>query len=144
MNKKLTRAEQVFLTRTWKASHRLNRCLRVVGLPTSSWYAHRRSQCCGLTAADQWLTDQLVAILGESPAYGWRKLTAAVRARTGQPINHKRVRRALGDQQLQLQHRAIAPPPSPIDQIVHAHRGELNRLSGRTFGPFGLLSGDCT
>jgi putative transposase len=129
---------------TWKDSHGLNRCLRVVGLAKSSWYDHQRSQRHGLSAADQWLKAQLVAILSESPAYGWRKLTAEVRARTGQPINHKRVRRVLADQQLQLQRRAIAPPPSPIDQIVHAHRGELNRLSGRTFGPFTLLSGDFT
>jgi putative transposase len=134
----------VALTRTWKDSHGLNRCLRVVGLAKSSWYDHQRSQRHGLSAVDQWLKAQLVAILGESPAYGWRKLTAEVRARTGQPINHKRVRRVLADQQLQLQRRVSTPPSSPIDQIVHAHRGELNRLSGRTFGPFGLLSGDFT
>mgnify|MGYP006303519627 CR=1 FL=1 len=132
------------LTRTWKDSHGLNRCLRVVGLAKSSWYGLRHSAGDGLSEDDQWLKAQLVAILSESPAYGWRKLTAEVRARTGQPINHKRVRRVLADQQLQLQRRVSTPPPSPIDQIVHAHRGALNRLSGRTFGPFGLLSGDFT
>lgn len=140
----MTRSEQIALTRTWKGSHGLNRCLRVVGLAKSSWYAHQRSQSKDRPEADQWLTEQLVAIISDYPYYGWRKLTAEVRARTAQKINHKRVRRVLADQQLQLQRSVSGPPPSPVEKILQGHQGELNRLSGRSFGPFELLSGDFT
>ena len=140
----MTRAEQIALTTAWKGTHGLNRCLRVVGLAKSSWYGHLTSDEKAPSEADQCLKDQLVEIIGDSPYYGWRKLTAEVRDRTGQAINHKRVRRVLADHQLQLQRRVSAPPPSPVDTIFQTHHGELNRLSGRTFGPFALLSGDFT
>lgn len=140
----MTRSEQIALTETWQGTHGLNRCLRVVGLAKSSWYASQQSQGEALSAADQWLKHQLVEIIGESPFYGWRKLTAEVRERTGQAINHKRVRRVLADQQLQLQRRVSTPPPSPVEEIFQAHHGALNRLAGRTFGLFALLSGDFT
>lgn len=140
----MTRSEQIALTPTWKVSHGLNCCLRVVGLAKSSWYDHQQSKQQPPSEADQWLKEQLVEIIGEYPCYGWRKLTAEVRDRTGRKINHKRVRRVLADQQLQLRRSVSAPPPSPVEQIVQAHRGELNRLSGRRFGPFELLSGDFT
>lgn len=139
----MTRSEQLALTETWKGTHGLNRCLRVVGLAKSSWYAAQQSEAA-LSAPDQWLKDQLIEVIGDFPQYGWRKLTAEVRERTGQQINHKRVRRVLADQQLQLHRSVSVPPPSPVAQILQAHRGALNRLAGRTFGLFALLSGDFT
>lgn len=81
------------MTEVWKGTHGLNRCLRVVGLAKSSWYGHLATDGKAPSEANQWLKDQLVEIIGDYPYYGWRKLTAEVRDRTGQPINHKRVRR---------------------------------------------------
>lgn len=140
----MTRSEQLALTATWKGTHGLNRCLRVVGLAKSSWYAHQQAAEEAPSAADHWLKAQLLDIIGDFPYYGWRKLTAEVRERTGERINHKRVRRVLADQQLQLRRSVSAPPPSPVEEIVQTHRGALNRLAGRTFGLFELLSGDFT
>lgn len=140
----MTRSEQIALTQTWSGSHGLNCCLRVVGLAKSSWYSHLQSEGGVPSEADQWLKDQLVEIIGEYPYYGWRKLTAEVRERTGRKINHKRVRRVLASHQLQLRRSVSAPPPSPVEKILQTHCGELNRLSGRTVGPFELLSGDFT
>lgn len=141
----MTRSQQIALVARQRKRHGLNRCLRVVGLAKSSWY-YRRSASTGRrrSADERWLKDQLVAIIGEYPHYGWRKLTAEVRARTGRPINHKRVRRVLRQGRLQLRRSVSVPPPSPVDTILQTHRGELNRLKGRMFAPFGLLSGDFT
>ena len=41
--------------------------------------------------------------------------------------------------------RGVKPPqPSPVNRILRRHTGRLNRLAGRRFGPFELLSTDFT
>ena len=128
---------------TWHRQYGLNRCLSLVGLAKSSWY-HHTSRRAGLSSRHQQIKDLLVDILAEFPEYGRRKLLPELRARLGRPLNHKPVRRVLQQADLQLLRSIKPPPPSPVRKILARHKGELNRLAGRQFGPFDLLSADFT
>jgi len=129
----------------YHSDYGLNSCLRIVGLAKSSWYYHRNKACQGSPSRqDQQIKDQIIEIIGEFGGYGWRKITAELRARTGQAINHKRVRRLLNDYDLQLRRSVKKPSKSGVDHLFQAHSGPLNRLGGRTFTRFELLSGDFT
>lgn len=133
------------LVATWKDDYGLNRCLEMVGLSKSSWYYHQaRSSEPVLTSSDQHLKRLLLEIIQDHPGYGWRKLTPEVRHRTGQAINHKRIRRILNVADLYLYRTVVRAAPSGVDRILKSHTGDLNRLSGRTFGRFALLSADFT
>lgn len=132
---------------TWHKDFGLNRCLRVVGLAKSSWYYHKRKAAHGETALsdkNRRLKALLVDIIGDHPSYGWRKLTAEVRARSGCRVNHKRVRRLLKLAGLQLRRNVSKASAGPVGKVLASHTGELNRLTGRTFKRFQLLSGDFT
>lgn len=130
------------LIQTWKDRQGLNRCLRLVGLPKSTWYARQKTSE-EPSAEEKQLREQLRVIIRAHPGYGWRKLQAELTDR-GETVNHKRLKRVLRQADLHLLRSVPRPGPSGAQQVLAAHKGQLNRLEGRRFGPFELLSGDFT
>jgi transposase InsO family protein len=90
------------------------------------------------------LKEHIVDIIEEHPAYGRRRILPELEERTGQTINHKRLRRLLDETDLAMKRCVPDNEPSELRQIVDARRGDLDLVSGRDFGPLEVLSCDFT
>lgn len=131
------------------AEHRhelgLNVCCTALGLSKSSFYWHTREHR-QQQARDAPIRAAIEQIVSEHPGYGWRRVQRELVELLGRPINHKRVRRLLDDMQLGLARCLPRRRPSGIDQVLDAHRGELNLLAGRSrpLSAFEAVSTDFT
>ena len=88
-------------------------------------------------------------IIREHPGYGYRRILPELRERTGERVNHKRLRRLLSEHELGLTRCLPKKRPSPVRKILREATGKLN-LVGRylstdqTPGPLEVLSTDFT
>lgn len=123
----------------------LNVCCAALGLSKSSFYWHTRD-VCRQQLRDAPIRAEIEQIIADHPAYGWRRIQRELVERLGRAINHKRVRRLLGDMQLGLARCLPRRRPSEIDRVLDAHRGSLNLLARRDQPPdaFEALSTDFT
>jgi Integrase core domain. len=64
--------------------------------------------------------------------------------RTGQVVNHKRLRRLLNEHELGLPRQASKHSPSPVQEILGDAAGELNLVAGLDPGPLEAFSTDFT
>jgi len=83
-------------------------------------------------------------IIQEHPEYGYRRILPELEERTGQTVNHKRLRRLLSEHQLALPRQMPKSSPSPVDKILEKASGSLNLVEGRELGPLEALSTDFT
>lgn len=84
-------------------------------------------------------------IITDHPAYGYRRILPELRERTGLRVNHKRLRRLLGEHDLGLMRRLPAPgAPSAVRQTLSECEGQLNLVKGRAFGLLEAFSTDFT
>jgi hypothetical protein len=58
------------------------------------------------------------SIIDEHPSYGYRRPLSDFEKRTSQTVNHKRLRRLLGEHELGLSRRAANQNPSPVQEIL--------------------------
>ena len=65
---------------------------RAIGVPRATYYRHRATGAS--VDPDLWLRDQIQQIAVEMPAYGYRRITAALQ-RQGIRVNRKRVLRLM-------------------------------------------------
>jgi transposase len=84
-----------------KEDRGLNRCLRAIDLPKSTYY-YRQKRSNGLSEEDQKLMSCVREIIDEHPEYGYRRILPELEERTGQTVNHKRPRRLLSEHELAL------------------------------------------
>jgi len=90
------------------------------------------------------LKEHIVDIIREHPGYGRRRILPELEERTGETINHKRLRRLLDETDLAMKRCIPDNDPSELRQIIDASRGDLDLVSGRDFGPLEALSTDFT
>nr|WP_251954535.1 integrase core domain-containing protein [Salinibacter ruber] len=87
-------------------------------------------------------------IIGEHPQrgsyYGYRRILPELEERTGQTVNHKRLRRLLSEHELGLARQALGHSPSPVREILGDAAGQLNLVEGRDPGPLEAFSTDFT
>jgi hypothetical protein len=105
-----------------KEERGLNRCLRATRLPKSTYY-YRKSRPDGPSEDDQRLMRHIRAIIRDHPIRrnscdGYRRILPELRARTGETVNHKRLRKLLSEHELGLPRCLPKASPSPVQEIL--------------------------
>jgi len=79
----------------------LNRTLRILEIPKSTWYYRQRHK---LNYGEKYahIKKDLLQTVKQHPAYGWRKLQVELREKYGHKINHKTLKKLLNIWQLAL------------------------------------------
>ena len=126
-----------------KEEHGLNRCLEAIGLPKSTYY-YRKNRSDEPSEEEQKLMNCVREIIGEHPGYGYRRILPELEERTGQTVNHKRLRRLLSEHKLGLSRQASGHSPSPVQEILGDAAGDLNLVAGLDPGPLEAFSTDFT
>ena len=126
-----------------KEEHGLNRCLQAIDLPKSTYY-YRKNRSTEPSEEEQKLMDHVREIIGEHPGYGYRRILPELEERTGQRVNHKRLRRLLSEHELGLSRHAAKHSPSPVQEILGDAAGDLNLVAGLDPGPLEAFSTDFT
>lgn len=108
-----------------KKERGLNRCLQATQLPKSTYY-YRKNRPDGLSEDDQRLMTHIREIIRDHPDYGYRRILPELRERTGEQVNHKRLRRLLNEHELGLPRCLPKAKPSPVRAILQEASGELN------------------
>jgi transposase InsO family protein len=121
----------------------LNRCLRAIDLPKSTYY-YRQKRPDGPSEEDQRLMNQVREIIQEHPEYGYRRILPELEERTGKTVNHKRLRRLLSEHELALPRQMPKRSPSPVEKILEEASGNLNLVEDREPGPLEAFSTDFT
>ncbi|WP_103027204.1 IS3 family transposase [Salinibacter altiplanensis] len=81
-------------------------------------------------------------IIQEHPGYGYRRILPELEERTGQTVNHKRLRRLLSEHELSLSRQASKHSPSPVQEILDDAAGQLNLVTGLDPAPLEVFSTD--
>jgi transposase-like protein len=145
--RELTTTEKVRPTGQCKEDYGLNRCLQAIGLPKSTYYYRRKHR--GPSEDDQRLMRHIRAIIREHPDYGYRRILPELRERTGETVNHKRLRRLLSGHELGLPRCLPKAKPSPMQEILEEAAGQLNLVTdylgtGQDPDPLEVFSTDFT
>lgn len=138
--------EKLELVEDHRDDHGLNACLGALGVSKGSWHYRMRngSRRAERQARDQALKPLVVEVIGENPAYGYRRIQPDLELATGEAVNHKRLRRLLNQWDLALHRAVVRPKPSQVVRILNDARGHLNLAAGMDPGPLELLSTDFT
>jgi transposase InsO family protein len=126
-----------------REEHGLNRCLEAIGLPKSTYY-YRRNRPENPSEEEQELMTCVREIIQEHPGYGYRRILPELEKRTGQTVNHKRLRRLLNELELGLPRQVSNHSPSPLQEILDDAAGQLNLVMGLDPGPLEAFSTDFT
>ncbi len=126
-----------------KEERGLNRCLEAIGLPKSTYY-YRKNRSDEPSEEEQKLMNCVREIIGEHPGYGYRRILPELEERTGQTVNHKRLRRLLSEHKLSLSRQSSGHSPSPVQEILGDAAGDLNLVAGLDPGPLEAFSTDFT
>ena len=126
-----------------KEDRGLNRCLKAIDLPKSTYY-YRQNRPEGLSEEDQKLMEHIREIIDEHPEYGYRRILPELEERTGQRVNHKRLRRLLSEHELALPRQVSKSEPSPVQEVLEQASGQLNLVAGLDPGPLEAFSTDFT
>jgi hypothetical protein len=115
---------KVMLAEKNRQKYGLNRCLRALGLSKGTW--HRRQHRPAAPEKDRDLKGQVLTVVQDHPAYGYRRIGVELRERTGVRVNHKRLRRVLNLWDLALSRKVARPRPSGVRRILRTGRGKLD------------------
>ena len=124
----------------------LNRCLEALGVSKGTWHYRMRggSKAAEKTAADEALKEATIAIIRTHPSYGYRRIKPELEEVTDEVINHKRLRRLLGEWELGLHRTVSRPEPSPIRRTLEQAKGHLNLVQDLEPQILEVLSTDFT
>ena len=122
----------------------MNRCLEAVDLARGTWYYRQSEAYQRSDPDDEKLKEHIVDIITEHPGYGRRRILPELEERTGETINHKRLRRLLNDHELGLKRCLPTGKASPLREVLADGSGQLDLVSGRDFGALEVLSTDFT
>ena len=149
----MTTTEKVRLVDQHREEHGLNRCLEAIGLPKSTYGdvsspAYRKNRPEKPSEEEQEPMTCVREIIQEHPSrgsyYGYRRILPELEERTGQTVNHKRLRRLLSEHGLGLARQASRHSPSPVQEILGEAAGNLNLVAGQDPGPLEAFSTDFT
>lgn len=134
------------LIKTHSPGYGLNCSLKAMGIPKSSYYYWLNPPDTIRKKRNRELRKHLIEAITDHPDYGLRRLLPEVSERSGQIVNHKRLRPMLAEEDLAIKRSVTPPPPSPLHQALGRAQaaGRINKVAGRTFEPFGMLSVDFT
>ena len=111
-----------------KGTYGLNQILQWLDLSKSSWYYQQEKIPEKQQRQD--LKQELIKIVTNNPAYGYRRVTSEVndnRQKQDQSlINHKLVQKLMKDQELVARRLAARPPENPIRQMLVELKDKAN------------------
>jgi len=128
--------EKLELVEEHRDAHGLNACLEALGVSKGSWHYRMRngSRREERQTRDQALKPLVVEVIGENPAYGYRRIQPDLELATGEAVNHKRLRRLLNQWDLAL-HRAVVRPVRLEREEGHGRQQPADRRLPRPRRP---------
>lgn len=84
-----------------RGSYGLNQTLSALGLSKGTYY-YRRHREPFRRAKDAALKERIISVIKEHPSYGYCRIHAELSDSEAEQVNHKRIRRVLGDYELGL------------------------------------------
>lgn len=136
-------SEKMELVEANRGVYGLNQSLRALGLSKGTYY-YRRHHDPVRQARDAALKERIVSVIEENPSYGYRRIHAELSENGAKPVNHKRIRRVLGDYELGLRRCLPRSRPSPVAKLVTEAGPSADLVKGRSFASLQAFSTDFT
>lgn len=121
----------------------LNQSLQALRLSKGTYYYRRHTQR-ERQGRDAALKERIVSIVEENPSYGYRRICAEIADSEAGRVNHKRIRRVLGDYELGLRRCLPKSRPSPVAKLVREAGPSADLVKGHSFGALEAFSTDFT
>jgi putative transposase len=135
--------EKMELVEEHRGSYGLNQTLRTLDLSKGTYY-YRRHHEPRRQGEDAALKERIVSIIEENPSYGYRRISAELSEIGAEPVNHKRIRRVLGDYELGLRRCLPRSRPSPVAKLISAAGPSADLVKDRHFEALQAFSRDFT
>lgn len=136
-------SEKMELAEGHRGDYGLNQTLGALGLSKGTYY-YRRHHEPRRRSEDAQLKDRIVRVIEENPSYGYRRIHVELSKDAAEPVNHKRIRRILGDYELGLRRCLPRSKPSAVAKLVGEAGSSANLVKGRRFGVLEAFSTDFT
>ena len=127
-----------------RATYGLNRSLQALKLSKGTYYYRRHNEPVR-RSRDALLKERIVSIIKENPSYGYRRIHAEI-AEDGiqERVNHKRIRRVLGDYELGLRRCLPKSRPSAVSRVIKSAGPSADLVKDRSFAALEAFSTDFT
>jgi putative transposase len=136
-------AAKMELVEEHRGSYGLNQTLRALGLSKGTYY-YRRHKGSVRQAKDAALKQRIVSVIKDNPSYGYRRISAELAVSGTERVNHKRIRRVLGDYELSLRRCLPRSKPSAVAKLVSEAGPSADLVKGRSFAALEVFSTDFT
>ena len=123
--------EKIELVEEHRGTYGLNRSLQALKLSKGTYYYRRHNEPVR-RSKDAHLKERIVSIIKENPSYGYRRIHAEL-AQDGiqERVNHKRIRRVLGDYELGLRRCLPKSKPSAVSRVIKSAGPSADLVKGR-------------
>jgi putative transposase len=128
----------------YRDKHGVNTCVKLFGVPRSSYFNRKAAEQRPPSSADDVVHDALRKIIAVHPAYGWRRLQAELFEVHGIQVNHKRLKRILSEQALALPRNVAKRRHAGPAGLLGRYEGSADLVRGREFPPLEAFSTDFT
>lgn len=135
--------EKMELAEDNRGIYGLNQMLSALGLSKGTYY-YRRHHNSVRQQRDAELKQRIVSVIKDNPSYGYRRIHAELSENDAEPVNHKRIRRVLGDYELGLRRCLTKSRPSPVAKLVAEAGSSADLVKGRHFETLQAFSTDFT
>jgi putative transposase len=135
--------EKMELVEEHRGSYGLNQTLGALGLSKGTYY-YRRHKGSVRQAKDAVLKQRILCLIKDNPSYGYRRISAELAVSGAEWVNHKRLRRVLGDYELDLRGCLPRSKPSAVAKLLSEAGPSADLVKGRSFAALEAFSTDFT
>lgn len=136
--------EKMELVEEYRHTYGLNQSLQALKLSKGTHYYRLHNEPLW-RSKDTLLKERIVSIIEENPSYGYRRIHAEIaQDSVQQRVNHKRIRRVLGDYELGLRRCLPKSKPSPVSRLVREAGPSADLVKGRSLKALEAFSTDFT
>lgn len=136
--------EKMELVEEHRGIYGLNQMLGALGLSKGTYYHRHHNDSSVRQARDAALKERIVSVIEDNPSYGYRRIHAELSEDEAEPVNHKRIRRVLGDYELGLRRCLPKARPSPVSRLIAEAGPSADLVKGRSFAVLQAFSTDFT
>lgn len=135
--------EKMELAGGLRGDYSLNQTLGALGLSKGTYY-YRRHLRPLRQDEDAALKERIVSVTEENPSCGYRRIHAELPKSDSEPVNHKRIRRVLGDYELRLRRCRPKSKPSTAASLITQVGVSADLVKDRTPKALEAFSADYT
>jgi putative transposase len=110
--------EKMELVKEHRGTYGLNQTLGALGLSKGTYYHRHRNDSVRQARDAALLKERIVSVIEDNSSYGYRRIHAELSGNGAEPVNHKRIRRVLGDYELGLRRCLPEARPSPVSRLI--------------------------